>query len=195
MASNSKGQRQQRRLNKSIAKSPLFKLPPEIRDMVYRFALVDDNYLDITKAYGIPEAPLLSVSKLIRSETYEMFYTENKFLCIVEDVDAATLVLKTRKFSGRSQFSSVKLKGRVDCGIMRRGTRDWKNLVAWVHLSHQRLCCGLAPTPEDDAEESLLVGLFDMVILGPIISSNTVDFLLKSMRPTLVKLHREWARD
>lgn len=73
----------------SVAESPLFKLPPELRTMIYRHAIISNRALRITMSRGIPEAPLLSVNKLLRAETFGLFYRENKFNCIVRNYDHA----------------------------------------------------------------------------------------------------------
>lgn len=93
----------------SVTESLLFKLPPELRDMVYRYALVRDRDIIVTKIRGIPEPALLSANKLVRSETYKIIYRENHFNCVVRRDHPATLALMHRKLSGTSQLSSVRL--------------------------------------------------------------------------------------
>jgi hypothetical protein len=152
-------QGQQECLTNGVADSPLFELPPEIRTMIYRFALVADGELPITKVHGIPEAALLKVSKLVRSETYSLFYRENEFNVIVYDGDCAPLLLSCHKFSGCDRFSNIDLHDHVKCLVENRGDhRNWKNLVIWYRLCAQNLCCGIGPLAEDNAEESLLTG-------------------------------------
>ena len=193
---SSEDQAQQQCLPDSVARSSLFKLPPEIRNMIYRFALLADDDLIITKTQGIPEAALLSVNKLVRSETYEIFYRENNFCCVLYNDDCAPLLLASQKFLGHCEFSAIDLTHgmvlKVESGD---DERNWKNLVAWFHCCHQRVCCGLGSLPNDNAEESLLGGLFKMVISGPNITTSALDFLLESMRPPFVKLHQDWAKD
>ena len=70
----------QSQLPSSVAQSPLFQLPPELRTMIYRFALDTGEDIEITESHGIPEPALLSVSKIVRSESYKVFYIENKYL-------------------------------------------------------------------------------------------------------------------
>ena len=193
---NPKGEAAQERLLDSVAKSPLFKLPPEIRTAIHRFALVADRNLVITKSHGIPEAALLSVSKFVRSETYVLFYRENVFTCAIYDYDCAPLVLECRKAFGRLQFSNINLHKNMVGNIETRGQgRNWKNLVKWYHLCHQKVCCGLGPSPTDTDEFALVAGLFITIVNGPSITTSVLDFLLKSLRPASVKLHPDWAED
>jgi hypothetical protein len=133
---------QQERQLKSVAGSPLFKLPPELRNMIYRYAIVSNRTLRVTKSRGIPEAPLLSVNKLIRAETFGLFYADNKFKCIVRSYDPAPLKLVHRKLSR----VSVKLLRHVCTELHVSGTPNWENLVVWFHSAHQGVCCGFFQT-------------------------------------------------
>ena len=186
---------QQEIMLKSVADSPLFDLPPELRNKIYRYALVRIRELAITKSHGIPEAPLLSVSKLVRSETYELFYLENKFKCVVHNYDPASLMLLDRRWSALAQIPGTTLDDKIDVSIDFRGKRNWKNLVTWFRFAHNSSCCGINAKPHHGTEESLISGLFRMVIHGPGMTSSALDFLLESMRPTFVKLHRDWGKD
>lgn len=186
---------QQETLASSVAESLLFKLPPELRDMVYRYALVRDRDIIVTKIRGIPEPALLSVNKLVRSETYEIFYRENHFNCVVRRDHPATLALMHRKLSGTSQLPSVKLQDLVKMTVNRKGMRCWKNLETWFHLCRQGVCLGLASTPDDSIEISLMVGIFSVTLCDPRIAPNALDVLLESVRATFVKLHKDWDRD
>ena len=186
---------QQEPLPSSVTESLLFKLPPELRNEIYRYAIISNRDLPVTKSHGIPDSALLSVSKLVRFEAYEIFYRENVFTYIAHDYDPATLILGYRKLSGRAPFSSVRLKHYVTSHIHCSGTRCWKNLVTWFHLAHQGVCYGLVIARGDNPELNLLSGLFEMAMYGPRITTSALDFLLKSMWPVFVNLNQEWDED
>jgi hypothetical protein len=76
-------------LPSNVAQSPLFKLPPELRTIIYRYALLTDQDIDITESSGILEPALLSVCKILRLESYKVFYFENEFACMVEHYSPA----------------------------------------------------------------------------------------------------------
>lgn len=59
-----------------VPNSPLFKLPPELRAAIYRFAVVEEGEIVVTKGQRFPEAPLLSTCKTIRSEAIGIFFKE-----------------------------------------------------------------------------------------------------------------------
>ena len=65
----------------SVAESPLFKLPAELRLRIYEYALYshDDGLCTVTRASGIPEPALLLTCKAIRKECIAVFYTVNIF--------------------------------------------------------------------------------------------------------------------
>lgn len=77
----------------SVIDSPLFKLALELRKDIYRYALIKQGAIDITKDHGIPEPALLSACKIIRSETLEIFYGENDFTCTPYGFDHALCLL------------------------------------------------------------------------------------------------------
>lgn len=188
---------QQELMLESVAKSPLFDLPPEIRNTIYRYVLVKTRNIAITKSRGIPEPALLLVSKLVRSETYELFYIENKFKCVVIQFDPACIMLANRRWSALSRIPGTILDPIINgLALDLRGRRNWKNLVAWFRFVHQVTCCGRPARPhDDDAEESLMSGLFETLMHGPGMTASALDFLLQSMRPTFVKLHQDWGKD
>jgi hypothetical protein len=84
----------------SIADSPLFKLPPELRLRIYEYAVYsedDDGKCKVTREHGIPEPPLLFTCKTVRGEAISSFYSVNNFHNIVELLHPATIVLTMRK--------------------------------------------------------------------------------------------------
>lgn len=75
--------------------------------------------------------------------------------------------------------------------------------MLWLHECLQEKCSGWAPLKDDDpdyeiraAEDKLITGLFRFVFFGPDeTTSELLDCLLKSIRPTLVALDRDWAKN
>lgn len=64
--------------------STLFKVAPELRNTIYRYALVENTDITISKNNGIPELALLPACKIIRSDARSIFFGENDFPCRVE---------------------------------------------------------------------------------------------------------------
>lgn len=108
---------------RDVAGSPLFNLPQEIRDAIYRLVLVTDDELWITKAHGIPEHVLLSVSKTVRSETLETFYLESNFYCEVSNFNHAAIELAFQK-KRQLNLDPARTSGLHDLGLNITGQRN-----------------------------------------------------------------------
>ena len=69
----------QSRSLKMKSTSSLMKLPAELRNQIYRYAIVQNESINVTRVDTPKEPALLATCKLIRKETLTMFYHENKF--------------------------------------------------------------------------------------------------------------------
>lgn len=182
-------------LPSSVAASPLFKLSPELRNMIYRFVQGTGEQVLITKSAGIPEPALLSVNKIVRAEASGLFYDENDFVCEISYFDHATLLLAARKYhidpaSGRAQF------GLKRCFIqLHDHERNWSNLVAWLSDYYEEQCDGVGTIANYSAELLLIRALFNMASTARSTGLPTADVLslLSCMRPALVAHHSDWA--
>jgi len=160
--------------------------------MIYRSALIADEVV-VTESGGVPEPPLLSVSKIVRSETYEVFYYENEFCCQVRHFNPATLLLADSKV----------VRPGVSVGIaapvvtVYHNERRWRNLVQWLHEVARRRCVSvdLSEDADDTPEKHLIGGLFNVTCNDTGMTSTRLDVLLKNMRPALIALHNDWSKD
>lgn len=182
-------------LPSSVAASPLFKLSPELRNIIYRFVQGTGEQVFITKSAGIPEPALLSVNKIVRAEASRLFYDENDFICEISYFDHATLLLAARKYyvdptSGRAQI------GFKRCSIhLHDHERNWSNLVAWLCDYHEQQCAGFRTIANYSAELLLITALFGLVSTARSTGLPTADVvsLLTCMRPALAAHHDDWA--
>lgn len=95
----------------SVADSAFFKLLPELRNTIYSLALTENHDVHITKQHGIPEHPVLSACKTIRSEASGIFYGENTFWCVVESFDCSApqvYIMKPVKGCGKVNHHELK---------------------------------------------------------------------------------------
>jgi hypothetical protein len=175
----------------SVARSPLFKLSPELRNRIYRLVLVADTWAPtvdwqvvVDKANGIPEPALLLSNKIVRSETYGIFYYENDFLCIVSDCDPAPIFLLQAKFTMPFRDHPTDIEVVRD-----HSGGNWKNLVSWLHMCHRGECAGLTRQeevpPEERGETRLLDGLFTVATDCPEMSPSTLQKVIEPMRGAL----------
>lgn len=108
----------------------LLGLPAEIRNMIYRYAIVDDKSLiEITK--HLKQPPLLSVNRLIRSETLVMWYCENVFDIRILDCDAMLLQAWNKNVNVVLSQTSEAIQMP---GLSIIGRPHWANLVSWCRL-------------------------------------------------------------
>ena len=134
---------------------------------------------------------MLSVSKSVRLETHDVFYYENIFTCDVEHFHPATVLLAERKARETGRLTGV---GDPKV-IIDFSSRNWKNLVSWLHMCHRGECRGWSMKIQgtQETEDWLLQGLFDVATEGPNDCSEALDFLLSAMRPALVSECSDWA--
>jgi hypothetical protein len=188
------------RLTSSVARSPLFKLSPELRNNIYRLVLVNDPDADfsdvdfqiiVDDVTGIEEPALLLSNKVVRSEASGMFYYENEFLCRIRNFDPAPILLLQSKFTMPFRDHPRKIE------IVRDDySGNWKNLVSWLHMCHRGKCGGL--TVQEDlclefrCEARLLDALFKVAVGCPETSWSTLQKLIEPLRYALGELDEAW---
>lgn len=176
----------------SVTDSPLFKLSPELRNAIYRYKLVTEESVYITKQQGIPEPALLSSCKIIRSEATGIFYSENMIICKMVNYDCSALRLIARK------CKTGHMKGKVE--RLRNDQRIWKDLVSWLRVTHGGTCGGMAGIVEGfeaEPEECMFAALFALVYESRACGGTWEDAerLIQHMRPTMIALNYDWTRD
>ena len=136
---------------------------------------------------------MLSVSKVVRLEAYNVFYCENMFSCDVEGFHPAPVLLAERKARQTGRLTGV---GDPEV-LVHFPDPNWKNLVSWLHMCHRGECRDWSREiqGDEDTKVRVLQGLFDVATEGPNICSEALDFLLCAMRPALVNEFSGWALD
>lgn len=84
----------------SIADSPPFKLPPELRNRIYEYTFASlGNSIIIKQENGIPEPSLLASCKIIRREAIGIFYSPdvNDLEITIDSFHPARVTLWARK--------------------------------------------------------------------------------------------------
>ncbi|KAK4963697.1 hypothetical protein LTR10_001328 [Elasticomyces elasticus] len=115
----------------------LFKIPGEIRNQIYEYALLEPKKIKI-KPTGPGEPPLLRVSKRIRDEASSIYYTLNTFHVYITDFDGAAVTPFSRQIS-RYDFHPPLNKGEGGASnvlFLMGGDAKWDNLVRWIKDVH-----------------------------------------------------------
>lgn len=124
----------------------LLSLPPELRNRIYRYALIADNGIVIQHQVSTPTIPsLLATCHQVRHEAYDIYFKENDFRFYITDFDA-TLLLRWCKTFGRSRISLVAQPGkyRLFTRMSSPPAVKWQNLIVWLKASFRGRCIGLA---------------------------------------------------
>lgn len=174
----------------AVAESPFFKLPPEIRTIIYRYSLVQARPAKITKRSGIPEPGLLS--KIIRFEAASIFYLENTHETNISNSEPAMYVVLHRKLTAIHGSRKWTVRHRP----YGKNIRNWPNLRKWLILHRKHKAIEVFRTFRSPPEAAITKSMFDMAKLTRSESSDAkFEKLVDSMRPSLVAMNAEWAMD
>jgi len=104
-------------------KSALLSLPPEMRNRIYRAALVEGEISIAAGQRPRPEPALLYTRRRIRDEALAIYYKENCFDFHIKDYDADNSI---QWQSSASQRHDAHLTWRINVST------NWPNLVRWL---------------------------------------------------------------
>ncbi|KAK5132163.1 hypothetical protein LTR08_000320 [Meristemomyces frigidus] len=146
-------------------------LPPEIRNTIYDFALIDADFLHVTRDLKPP--PLLATCAQIRRETLKTWYTRNNFVITIRDFDARVLLL------WRFHCETLGIS-RFLTAISFSGEPDWRLMRMWVNtdramrrLRHER------PGPSTgDAPKRFATACYELLEAGGEASWEALEVLL-----------------
>ncbi|KAK4497865.1 hypothetical protein PRZ48_010520 [Zasmidium cellare] len=131
----------------------LLGMPPEIRNIIYRYTLLSESMIKVT-ATSPSQPALLRTNRQLRTEALPIFLTENTF-----KVDAWDMQLSIPSNYAEHWLSRIAYKSFF---ITMRGKKDWGNLKGWLGRYARHEVPGLAagqPTPEAE----ILAQAFELV--------------------------------
>jgi hypothetical protein len=179
----------------SVDHSPLFKLPPELRDMIYDYAFSTKHCVTVTKQAGIPEPALLLTCKVVREEAIAVFYRERRLHPIVHGFDSTVILLwQTKRRHMVNDYNMVPTTPKV----VHEGPRMWVNLIHSLELYHGRKLWIISKDrpssgSSSNREESVFIaGLFKVVRTMRGRPWEEVRGVLDMLRLGLVKFHPTW---
>ena len=185
----------------SVAHSPLFKLPRELRDYIYEYSFYslytpgsDGEYrINVTKDEGIPEPALLLTCKIIREEAIMLLYGQYRFMLIIESHDPAVMLLWNAKMVHLQRDYNLVTASQ---GASRAGPRSWGNLkrtLQLVHSGHHLFVdMGERGAYNYSQEEEFLQGMFNVARSMYYEEWELVEDTLQMLRQGLVAMDRDW---
>ncbi|KAK5136979.1 hypothetical protein LTR08_001486 [Meristemomyces frigidus] len=105
----------------------LLSLPGELRNSIYRYALVNANGVCITSS-GPGEPALLRICTALRKESRAIYYSENNFRLHVHSYKGAWCA----KFDAQYRPFQPAFPGKARFGFLMGGEPNWENLLEWV---------------------------------------------------------------
>ena len=194
-------------ITNSTPSSPLMKLPAELRNTIYEYALrTDDGTIEISEQTGIPEPALLLTNKSIRAEALSIFYSQNIITLVIESYSPSVPLLVHKK--QEAVLSKYKYKITTS-RVTLNGSANWHNLMAWLRHFHEAdgpvAFIKLDPplktgeyepgAKEVDKEETVIAGLFQMVSYMDDVHWDDVEETLGMMRYALAAFDWDWDDD
>lgn len=166
--------------------SRLLSLPPEIRNSIYRYTLVEEE-ICITPwdLSGASHPALLEVNRQIRSEATEIHYKENRFSWRIDDFDSKLF----RKWQGSSA-------ARFDARIVYTfsGRPSFRNLMEWLKAYHEGECHGPNRLAEKETDADVAAEMF--AVLDHVdLSWDQIKQVLTCMRTAVGVYKSAWLED
>ncbi|KAK5699085.1 hypothetical protein LTR97_006734 [Elasticomyces elasticus] len=167
-----------------------FDLPPELHNRCHRYALLSTDTIQLVGDARM-EPSLLRASRQLREEGTSIYYSENKFRFVIQDMAGAKMV----------PFRRLQLRfSKVDRGVfsyIAYGGANWANLLAWLkaHHAHRRSAPSWYHRPEDERYHDLVIvaAAFDIVRMMRTENWNRIEPLLEILHKAVAASNPTWA--
>jgi hypothetical protein len=107
----------------AVASCPLLNMPPELRNDIYRYALLGPEFI-VSNSFAEPS--LLRTCKQIRTESLKLFYLETSFKFDIVDWNCRSLLHFKQQTRKLGLYFGVYMK--------LHGSPNWANLTHWVEV-------------------------------------------------------------
>jgi hypothetical protein len=167
----------------------LFRLPGELRNAIYRFALVELEALKITKHAKTPQPGILQTCRQCRTEALAIYYQENVFAFGISHFDATVYI-------DWCQTSPHRRWCKTNAYVSR--SQNWANLLNWLHAYWRKECGGIVGNEEGkfNADAKAATHLFAMVKKmrdGGLLGWEDARELLEDAHAALAEIKPRWS--
>lgn len=165
----------------SVAKSPLFKLPPELRIQIYEYAarMKPQQFRDFMPGasrdwaihdavYGVRERALLATCRIIRTEAMATFRASPCYHIQVVTRFNSGYSVTLWDYCLSELFSRYIIDGRDIKTNAREGHRDWDIMTKWLR----------------DAQEKFLTGQTECRMGGTLWRDDGFEYKIRRINPT-----------
>lgn len=174
----------------------LFKLPGEIRNMIYRLVLLKESAIVVTPTGYDRSGGLLVTCKDLRAESICIYYAENDFTHIVEKFNSEPLM---RFCSGVQAIEGPSICCNITFRRYWSRPLHWRNLMAWLEAYHsQKICLGfhspqhLSTTGRTEMRAYLVGTMFETALKMRQQPWAFVKDILEVHRPSLALIDSRW---
>ena len=155
----SKSQQKPSAVHLDKPKPELLSIPGEIRNMIYRMALLSNGRVNISK-YPLPEPALLRTCRQLRQETIAIFYLENRFSVECPDWNYWNfrgLVERLRRLKSSNDISTSRIACRPNGSLVHK-----PNLLEFLRATYEGLVSGLVYDNQKKVTTTAITGAFDI---------------------------------
>jgi hypothetical protein len=139
----------------STKESAFLNLPAELRNQIYKEAVVESDAIEVSRSSVPAEPGLLRVNRQIRKEVKDIYYRDNLFKFHLFDYDATIFI---------RWFGSSESRAACNWETRYHGRKNWINLHAWLKATYDGKTNGKRVKRSLDKQADIVVGIFNIVM-------------------------------
>ncbi|KAK0255325.1 hypothetical protein B0A54_03193 [Friedmanniomyces endolithicus] len=139
-----------------MPESPFLRIPGELRNEIYRYALLEDDTIKINKHTKPAQPGMLQTNRQLRKEAGDIYYHENTFLFGISHFEASIYITWCQSSPRRRWCKTTAHVSR---------SQNWANLLVWLEAYWNHDCGGIVWSEEGkaNADAKAATHLFAMV--------------------------------
>ena len=165
----------------------LLELPAELRNQIYRYAVVEQDWVHLND-HNSSEAAVLQTCRQIRSEAGPIYYGENVFAVTLTDY-------KVRPQPAHWVWDVDRAK---TFKLRNEGSLDWENLKEWFRLYHEGKSRCLARRLDNGDDKRMVLSKIWDIVKGMVLLDvdwNTTEMVLEKFKEGIEVKQGDWTFD